>query len=146
MLANVIVRNVLNMDLQIPGGMSWLLALTVLLNILCFFAANSDVHIISPPLTGYSQTPNMFLPRLSVPPKPNAKQLSSEQLESSAGDDEGQFDYSKDEESIEENQSGIDVNLEDWSQGDEDLKLKDEESDHLIAANCPGIDSAESNL
>ncbi|XP_036978107.1 uncharacterized protein LOC119032725 isoform X1 [Acanthopagrus latus] len=87
----------------------------------------------------YSQTPNMFLPRLSVPPKPNAKQLSSEQLESSAGDDEGQFDYSKDEEPIEENQSGIDVNLEDWSQGDEDLKLKDEESDHLIAANCPDL-------
>lgn len=106
-----------------------------------------DSYVISPPLTGYSQTRNMFLPRLSVPPKPNTKQLPSEQLESSAGDDdEGQFDYSEDEEPTEENQTGIDVNLEDWGQGDEDLKLKDEESDHLITADCPGIDWIESNF
>ena len=89
----------------------------------------------------------MFLPRLLFPPKPNAKQLPSEQLESSAGDDdEGQFDYIEDEEPIEKNQMGVDVNLEDWSQGDEDLKLKDEESDHLIAADCPGLGSIESNF
>lgn len=84
-------------------------------------------------LTGYSQTQNMFLPRLSFPHKPNSKPLASEQQEFSTGDtDEEQFDYSEDEE---ENQTGFKSTLEDCSAaGDEDLKLNEEQSDDLTAA------------
>ncbi|XP_045927797.1 uncharacterized protein LOC123984749 isoform X2 [Micropterus dolomieu] len=42
----------------------------------------------------YTQTRSMFLPRLSLPPKPNSKQLATEHQElSTGGEDEGQFDY-----------------------------------------------------
>ncbi|GAA6225185.1 uncharacterized protein LOC108890532 [Lates japonicus] len=55
---------------------------------------------------GCSQAQNMFLPRLSLPPKANSKQLTSEQQEMSPSDaDEGQFDCREDEETIEEKQT-----------------------------------------
>lgn len=73
----------------------------------------------------------MFLPRLSLPHEPNSRQLASEQQASSTGDtDDGQSDYS------EENQSDDELALEDRSKGDEVLKLKEEPSDDLTAVNC----------
>ncbi|XP_031169261.1 uncharacterized protein LOC116060041 isoform X4 [Sander lucioperca] len=84
----------------------------------------------------YSQTQNMFLPRLSLPHEPNSRQLASEQQASSTGDtDDGQSDYS------EENQSDDELALEDRSKGDEVLKLKEEPSDDLTAVNCSNLNN-----
>ncbi|XP_039647549.1 uncharacterized protein LOC120553322 isoform X3 [Perca fluviatilis] len=88
----------------------------------------------------YSQTQNMFLPRLSFPHEPNSRQLSSEQQASSTGDtDDGPSDYS------EENQSDDELALEDRSKGDEVLELteelKEEQSDDLTAANCSNLNN-----
>ena len=92
------------------------------------FTTNSELNAFSSLLTGYSQTQNMFLPRLSFPHKP----LASEQQEFSAGDtDEEQFDYSEDE----ENHAGFEPTLEDCNTaGGDDLKLNEEQSDDLTAA------------
>lgn len=81
------------------------------------------------------------MPRLSLPHKPNLKQLASEQQELSTGEDEdeGQFDYWEDEDPIEENQTDVKPTLEDCSKGDEDLKLKDEQCDDLTTANCSSM-------
>ncbi|XP_044041421.1 uncharacterized protein LOC122870995 isoform X4 [Siniperca chuatsi] len=90
----------------------------------------------------YSQTQSMFLPRLSLPPKPNSKQLASEQQELSTGsEDEGQFDYREDEEPVEENHTDVSPTLEDCSKREEDLKLKDEQSDDRTAANCSNLNN-----
>ncbi|XP_032360897.1 uncharacterized protein LOC116672973 isoform X2 [Etheostoma spectabile] len=84
----------------------------------------------------YSQTQNMFLPRLSLPHKPSPRQLASEQQASSTGDtDDGESDYG------EENQSDDELDLEDRSEGDEVLKLKEEQSDDLTAANCSNLNN-----
>ncbi|XP_028426640.1 uncharacterized protein LOC114550216 isoform X2 [Perca flavescens] len=87
----------------------------------------------------YSQTQNMFLPRLSFPHEPNSRQLASEQQASSTGDTDGQSDYS------EENQGDDELALEDRSKGDEVLEikeeLKEEQSDDLTAANCSNLNN-----
>ncbi|XP_034718799.1 uncharacterized protein LOC117938369 isoform X3 [Etheostoma cragini] len=84
----------------------------------------------------YSKTQNMFLPRLSLPHKPNSMQLASEQQASSTGDtDDGQSDYG------EENQSDDELALEDLSKGDEVLTLKEEQTDDLTAANCSNLNN-----
>ncbi|XP_037616689.1 uncharacterized protein LOC119482862 isoform X2 [Sebastes umbrosus] len=90
----------------------------------------------------YSQNQSMFLPRLFLPHKPNSWQLASEQRASSTGDaDEGQFDYSEDEEDVEENQTEDKATLEDCSEGGEDLKLKEEQIDDLTAAHCSNLNN-----
>lgn len=82
----------------------------------------------------------MFLPRLSLPHKPKLLQLTSEQQEVSLGDvDEEEFDYSEDEEAVEENQTGDKPTLEDYSEGGEDLKFKEEQEDDRTAAECSSM-------
>ncbi|XP_049423152.1 uncharacterized protein LOC125883072 isoform X1 [Epinephelus fuscoguttatus] len=90
----------------------------------------------------HSQTQEMFLPRLSLPHKPKLLQLTSEQQEVSLGDvDEEEFDYGEDEEAVEENQTGDKPTLEDYSEGGEDLKFKEEQEDDRTAAECSNLNS-----
>ncbi|KAK2858943.1 hypothetical protein Q5P01_003563 [Channa striata] len=82
-----------------------------------------------------SPAQNVFLPRLFLPPKANMKQMAFEQEEWSTGDeDEDQYEspYSEDEES----QSDEKSTLEECCEENEELKLKDEQSNDLTAANC----------
>nr|XP_020455284.1 uncharacterized protein LOC109959892 isoform X2 [Monopterus albus] len=91
----------------------------------------------------YSRSQNMFLPRLFFSPKANFKQLASEQQEESTDDEEGGlFDNSEDEEPDEEDQSEDEPTLEDCNKQCEDLKLEDEQSDDLTAANCSNLNNS----
>ncbi|XP_059181790.1 uncharacterized protein LOC131960563 [Centropristis striata] len=83
-----------------------------------------------------AQTQNMFLPRLSLPHKPNSTQLASEKQERPAGNADGQFDYSEDEDAIKEIHTEDELTLQDFSKGDEGLKSNDKQSDDLTAADC----------
>ncbi|XP_051803444.1 uncharacterized protein LOC110967438 isoform X5 [Acanthochromis polyacanthus] len=87
----------------------------------------------------FSQAQNMFLPALSLQSKANWKQLASEQQEMLT-DDERQFDYSEDEEPVEENQSNNEPTVE------EDLTLKDEQRDGMTTANAPNLNHAPLHL
>ncbi|XP_067347325.1 uncharacterized protein [Channa argus] len=82
---------------------------------------------------------NIFLPRLSLPPKAKMKQLAFEKPEMSTGDEaEDQYEYSEDEEPVEENHSD-EKSVDDCSEENEDLKLKDKHNDDLTAANFSNV-------
>nr|XP_029135214.1 uncharacterized protein LOC109991696 isoform X2 [Labrus bergylta] len=74
-----------------------------------------------------SQTGNMFLPRLSLPPKPNQERSSERQDLSAVDKDGGLFYCSKDEEPVEENTNAVTPTQQDCNKADEVLMLKDEE-------------------
>ncbi|CAJ1054924.1 uncharacterized protein LOC122870995 isoform X2 [Xyrichtys novacula] len=81
----------------------------------------------------YSQTQNMFLPRLSLPPKPK-RELCSEQQESAAGEkEEEQFYSSEDEEPAEGRLHEVAQILKDCSKEDERLN---EQVKELISEKC----------
>ncbi|XP_018542924.2 uncharacterized protein LOC108890532 isoform X1 [Lates calcarifer] len=94
---------------------------------------------------GCSQAQNMFLPRLSLPPKANSTQLTSEQQEMSPGDeDEGQFDCPEDKETVEEKQT-------DCSRGNEQTSDMTNLNVHTTlglqtCSLCPYSDSQASGL
>ncbi|XP_041850745.1 uncharacterized protein LOC121645983 isoform X2 [Melanotaenia boesemani] len=81
-----------------------------------------------------SEAQNMFLPELSIHPKANTSSLASEQQEAStvSGDD-GQYDYSKGAELLDENQTDDKPNLEN-SGGNEDPI--DDQCEGKMIANC----------
>lgn len=83
----------------------------------------------------FSQAQNMFLPTLSLHSKANSKQLASEQQEVLT-DDEGQLDYSNDEEPVKDNTTDDESALEGCSKGNEDLKLRDEQRSGMTTANA----------
>ncbi|XP_040006146.1 uncharacterized protein LOC120802417 isoform X2 [Xiphias gladius] len=88
--------------------------------------------------TCYSQTQNMFLPRLFLPPKANSKQLTQGQQEMSTGnEDEGQFDYSEDEEPVEENPTDNKATLEDCTRGNEQTNDLPTENGSNLNNNIP---------
>ncbi|XP_035813131.2 uncharacterized protein LOC111581860 isoform X1 [Amphiprion ocellaris] len=93
----------------------------------------------------FSQAQNMFLPTLSLHSKANWKQLASEQQEMLT-DDEEQFDYSEDEEPVEENQHDNESTVEDCSKGNEDLTLKDEQRNGMMTATAPNLNHASVHL
>uniref|UniRef100_UPI0037E72C46 zinc finger protein 624-like n=1 Tax=Semicossyphus pulcher TaxID=241346 RepID=UPI0037E72C46 len=87
----------------------------------------------------FSQSQNMFLPRLSLPPKQNAKLPSERQAFSAGDEDEGEFYYSEDEEPLED--TDVTPTVDDCSRGDEDLKVKEEQIEDLAGANCSNLNN-----
>ncbi|XP_034530054.1 uncharacterized protein LOC117805433 [Notolabrus celidotus] len=92
--------------------------------------------------TCYSETQNMFLPRLSLPPKPNTTLCGEPQGSATSDKEEEQFYISEDEEPAKESPDDVTLTLRDCIKDEQNLKLRNKQVKDLTAENCSSKQSS----